>query len=93
MQKEAASLKKAQAGAATAGATTLIQGSEFISHRVSSSGALESKTVFLFLDPELEKLGTIFWCDQGKREKIAGQSIPLQRVSDVFLGSVDKKDT
>jgi hypothetical protein len=61
------------------------QGSEFTYHRVMG-GELVSKPVFLFYDRSAEKLGTMYWYDVGKRESVPGQSIPLHKVGDGYLG-------
>lgn len=63
----------------------LIKGGEFTQHSIID-GQLVSKPIFLFYERHVEKLGTIYWCEVGKREMIVGQSIPLHKVSDVFLG-------
>jgi hypothetical protein len=65
----------------------LAAGASFTSYSLSADGSrLESKPVFLFFDPKAEKLGTMYWCDDGKREVVEGQSIPMHKISDVFLG-------
>jgi len=65
----------------------LARGANFTSYYMSADGQrVENKPIFLFYDPKAEKLGTIFWCDQGKREVVPGQTIPMHKISDVFTG-------
>ena len=44
------------------------------------------KDVFVWYEREDGKLGTLYWCDLGSRTKVAGQSLQLHRISDVYLG-------
>jgi len=45
--------------------------------------------VLLFYAPSLgSDLGTLFWCDaKGPRKEVEGQSLPLDLITDIFLGS------
>ena len=81
---EAAQMKATKASPGTA-SSGLTRGSEFNQLTVEN-GELVSRPVFVFYDRTQEKLGTIYWCDAGKREIREGRSIPLHKVSDVFLG-------
>lgn len=47
-----------------------------------------SSRQFVYWDPPEGKrrLGTLRWCDAGRRERVEGQELPLHYISDVFLG-------
>ena len=46
-----------------------------------------SRPVFVYIVPnDGDSVGRLYWCDRGSRERIDEQSLPLSKVSDVFLG-------
>ena len=46
---------------------------------------IAQESVFLWYEPSM-KLGTFYWCEPGRRDKVDEQAIPLQSISDIFLG-------
>lgn len=62
------------------------EGRQFVSFTNNNDKDTITKSdVFVFYEPE-GKLGTLFWCEPGKREKDATRSLLLHQISDVFLG-------
>ena len=56
---------------------------------VSANGvvsAMEKREVFVWYESADSKLGTLYWCDVGTKQRVPGQSLQLHRISDVYLG-------
>jgi len=51
-----------------------------------TSADVEKREVFVWYEAADSKLGTLYWCDVGTKQKVPGQSLPLHRVSDVNSG-------
>lgn len=72
------------AAAAAPLAELLLTGGDLIRLTVVA-GALVSTPIHLYYESNA-KIGVLNWCDVGSRSLVKGQSIPLHRVSDVYLG-------
>ena len=49
-------------------------------------GSMEKREVFVWYESTDSKLGTLYWCDVGSKQRVPGQSLQLHRISDVYLG-------
>jgi len=63
----------------------MTEGSTFDSFLGTGEDA-SKKPVLVFYDPSGGKLGSFYWNENLKREKVDGQSLPLHTITDVFLG-------
>ena len=52
----------------------------------SGVGGVEKREVFVWYESADSKLGTLYWCDVGNKQRVPGQSLQLHRISDVYLG-------
>ena len=62
----------------------LLKGARFVG--LFGKEPTEKKEVLVWLAAEDGKSGTLYWNAEGEREKSLERSIPLHRVSDVFMG-------
>jgi hypothetical protein len=64
----------------------LQDGRIFKSYFSKSDSSIYVKNIFVFHEPNENKLGIIYYCDENKREKLHEQGLLVHRISDVFLG-------
>ena len=83
-QQEAQELSIQQALLTNPKRALLMQGSTFIG--LFGTEPTERRQVLVWLAPEDGKSGTLYWSSDGQRERSSERSLPLHRVSDVFMG-------
>ena len=56
-----------------------------------TSAAVELHEVFVWYERDEQVLGSLYWCDVGTKTRLPEQRLPLNHVSDVFVGRSERE--